>query len=246
MGMLGLKDFMKLLLLSDATLYSSSLDESEESSNETDNADESDMDLSNDNLQGDDDATSKENSLSYDTSPTKLTTSQSKEADAKGKKEYEEDQLQEEESANETDNADESDMDLSNDNPQGDDDAIRYGVFMHNKSTVTPNSTYLSPSVTSSSLDFIQTFIDETPTNGLMDFMSYQVYTDAQKSLVVHNPEGNPKLTSYISSVSEVPLGTHVDVLATKTLQQEMFQDKNTHHIPSLPAKKIPYPTTHP
>nr|GEV16579.1 hypothetical protein [Tanacetum cinerariifolium] len=128
----------------------------------------------------------------------------------------------------------------------GDDDATRYGVFMHNKSTVTPNSAYLSSSVTSFSLDFIQTFIDETPTNVLMDFMSYQVYTDAQKSLVVDNPEGNPELTSYISSVSEVPLGTHVDVLATKTLQQEMFQDKNTHHIPSLPAMKIPYPTTHP
>ncbi|GJX51571.1 hypothetical protein Tco_0278416 [Tanacetum coccineum] len=40
---------------SDATLYSSSLDESEESANETDDADESDMDLSNDNPQGDDD-----------------------------------------------------------------------------------------------------------------------------------------------------------------------------------------------
>ncbi|GKB99625.1 hypothetical protein Tco_0985762, partial [Tanacetum coccineum] len=59
-----------------------------------------------------------------------------------------------EESTNETDDAGEYDMDLSDDNPKGDDDAVGYGVFMHNKSTVTPNSTYLSLTVTSSSLDF--------------------------------------------------------------------------------------------
>ncbi|GJR90761.1 putative reverse transcriptase domain-containing protein [Tanacetum coccineum] len=121
------------------------------------------------------------------------------------------------ESANETDDADESDMDLSNDNPQGDDDDARYGVFMYNKSTATPNSTYLSLTVTSSSLDFIQTLLDETLANELTDFMSYPVYTDAQTTSVVHNPEENPKLTSYISGASEVPL-----------------------------AKKIPYPTTYP
>ncbi|GJU35752.1 hypothetical protein Tco_1184106 [Tanacetum coccineum] len=95
-----------------------------------------------------------------------------------------------EESANETDDADESDMDLLDNNLRGDDDAARHGVFMHNKSTATPNSTYLS--------------------------------------------------------ASEVSLGTHVDVLATKTLMQEMFPYEKAHHIPSLPAKKIPYPTTYP
>ncbi|GKA24310.1 hypothetical protein Tco_0710343 [Tanacetum coccineum] len=99
------------------------------------------------------------------------------------------------ESKNETDDANEFDMDLSNDNPHGDDDNARYGVFMHNKSTATPNSTYLSLTVT---------------------------------------------------SASEVPLGTQVDVLATKTLMQEMFLDENAHRIPSLPGKKIPYPTTTP
>ncbi|GJV24304.1 hypothetical protein Tco_1376999 [Tanacetum coccineum] len=98
-------------------------------------------------------------------------------------------------SANETDDANESDIDLSNDNPHGDDDAARYGVFMHNKSTATPNSTYLRPTVT---------------------------------------------------SASEVSLGTYVDVLATKILMQEMFPDENAHYIPSLPSKKIPYPTTYP
>ncbi|GKE19014.1 hypothetical protein Tco_1426591 [Tanacetum coccineum] len=48
-----------------------------------------------------------------------------------------------EESANETDDVDESNMDLSYDNPNRDDDVAGYGVFMHNKSTATPNSTYL-------------------------------------------------------------------------------------------------------
>ncbi|GJU00655.1 hypothetical protein Tco_1110993 [Tanacetum coccineum] len=130
-----------------------------------------------------------------------------------------------EESANETDDADESNMDLSNDNPHGDDDATRYGVFMHNKSTATPNSAYLSPTVTSSSLDFIQTLLDETPVNELTDFMSHPVYIDAYTTSVVHNPEGNHELTSYISGNS---------------------LDENAHHIPSLPAKKIPYPITTP
>ncbi|GJR95911.1 hypothetical protein Tco_0268085 [Tanacetum coccineum] len=94
------------------------------------------------------------------------------------------------ESANKTDDADESNMDLSDDNPDGDDDDVRYGVFMHNKSTATPNSTYLNLTVTSSSLDFIQTLLDETPIDELMDFMSHPVYIDAQITLVVYNPEG--------------------------------------------------------
>ncbi|GJX16736.1 hypothetical protein Tco_0217568 [Tanacetum coccineum] len=109
----------------------------------------------------------------------------------------------------ETDDADESDMDLSNNNLDGeDDDDARYGVLMHNKLTATPNSTYFSPTVTSSSLDFIQTLLDETPTNELTDFMSHPVYTDAQTTSV------------------------------------EIFPDENAHHTPSLPTKKISYPTT--
>ncbi|GKA82542.1 hypothetical protein Tco_0789290 [Tanacetum coccineum] len=151
-----------------------------------------------------------------------------------------------EESANETDDADESDMDLSDDNPNRDDDAAGYGVFMHIKSTATPNSTYLSLTITTSSLDFIQTLLDETPANELTDFMSHLVYTDAKTTSMVHNPDGNPELTSYISGASEVPLGTHIDVLATKTLLREMFPDENAHHLSSLPATKTSYPTTYP
>nr|GEU87126.1 hypothetical protein [Tanacetum cinerariifolium] len=151
-----------------------------------------------------------------------------------------------EKSANETNDAKESNMDLSDDNPHGDDDTLRYRVFMHNKSTTTPNSTYHGLTVTSFSLDFIQTLLDETCENELTDFMSYLVYTDAHRTSVVHNLKRNPELTSYISGAFEVPLDTHVDVLATKTLMQKMFPDENAHHIPSLPGKKIPYPTTTP
>ncbi|GJV15121.1 hypothetical protein Tco_1360444, partial [Tanacetum coccineum] len=74
-----------------------------------------------------------------------------------------------EESANEIDDADESDMDLSNDNPHGD-----------------------------------------------YDDASHPVYTDAQTTLVVHIPEGNPELTSYISGASEVPLGTDKSKITRK------------------------------
>ncbi|GJX32594.1 putative reverse transcriptase domain-containing protein, partial [Tanacetum coccineum] len=104
---------------SDATLYSSSSDESKESANKIHDADKPDMDLFDDNPNGDDDVASHpvyvdaqttsvvhkpegnpeltsyipgasevplENSLSYNNFPTKLTSSQNKEADAKGKK----------------------------------------------------------------------------------------------------------------------------------------------------------------
>ncbi|GJR16189.1 hypothetical protein Tco_0798841 [Tanacetum coccineum] len=117
------------------------------------------------------------------------------------------------------------------DNPHGDIDAARYGVFMHNKSTTTFNSTYISSTVTSSSLDFIQALLDETPE--LTDFMSHLVYIDAQTTSMVHNPKGNPKLTSYILGASEVPLGTHVDLLnrinsnksnETHTTHQQLYE----------------------
>ncbi|GJR32884.1 hypothetical protein Tco_1109116 [Tanacetum coccineum] len=149
------------------------------------------------------------------------------------------------EGANETDNTNESDIDLSNDNLDGDNGATRYGVFMHNKSTATPNSTYLSQTVTSFSLDFIQTLLDETPANELTEFMSHPVYIDAQTTLVVHNLKGNPELTSYISGASEVPLDTHVDDLVTKTLLQEMFPKENAHDLSSLQATKTSYVTFH-
>nr|GEX23727.1 hypothetical protein [Tanacetum cinerariifolium] len=92
-----------------------------------------------------------------------------------------------EESANKTNNADKSDTDLTYDKPVRDDDAAGYGVPMYNKTTQTPNSTYPRLTITSSSLDFIQTLLDETPVNELIDLMSHPVYTDAHTTSVVHN-----------------------------------------------------------
>ncbi|GJZ38583.1 hypothetical protein Tco_0585146 [Tanacetum coccineum] len=111
------------------------------------------------------------------------------------------------------------------------DDAARYEVFMHNKSIETPNSTYPSLTVTSSSLDFIQTLLDETPANELKDFMSHPVYNNAQTTLVMHNPEGNPELTSYISSASEVPLGTHIDLTPSQSKEADAKGKKNMRKI---------------
>ncbi|GJV89657.1 retrovirus-related pol polyprotein from transposon TNT 1-94 [Tanacetum coccineum] len=112
-----------------------------------------------------------------------------------------------------------------------DDEDARYGVFMHNKSTATPNSTYLSLMVTSSSIDFIQTLLDETPVNELTDFMSHTMYTDAQTTSVMHNPKGNPELTSYISGASEVPLGTH-DALDAQAIQSSFHKRSHDSQDP--------------
>ncbi|GJS53632.1 hypothetical protein Tco_0626994 [Tanacetum coccineum] len=92
-----------------------------------------------------------------------------------------------------TDDADNSDMDLSDDNLDEDDDAAGFRVFMYNKSIEMPKSTYLSLTISSSSLDFIQNLLDETPVNELTDLISNPVYTDTHTTSIVHNPEGNPE-----------------------------------------------------
>ncbi|GJS90188.1 hypothetical protein Tco_0772824 [Tanacetum coccineum] len=111
------------------------------------------------------------------------------------------------ESANETDDVDESDMDLTTDNPVGDDDAAGYG-----------------------------TLLVETPVNKLTNLMSRPVYTDTHTTSVLHNPEGNPEVRSFQSGASEVPFGTPIDVQATNLVLQEMFLGKADHHISSPPA----------
>ncbi|GJY42131.1 hypothetical protein Tco_0429401 [Tanacetum coccineum] len=60
-----------------------------------------------------------------------------------------------EEKDDENDDSDNFDMDLFADEPQGDDDAAGFGVFMYNKSIEPLKSTYLSPTVTCSSLEYI-------------------------------------------------------------------------------------------
>ncbi|GJX15552.1 hypothetical protein Tco_0216384 [Tanacetum coccineum] len=93
----------------------------------------------------------------------------------------------------ETNDSNDSDMDLSEDEPRGDDDATRFGVFVYNKSIEPLKSTYLNPIVTTSSLEYIQTLLNDPPANELMDFMSNLVYTDAQTTSSVIYPEGNPE-----------------------------------------------------
>ncbi|GJU63279.1 hypothetical protein Tco_1245114 [Tanacetum coccineum] len=60
-----------------------------------------------------------------------------------------------EEKDDENDDSDNFDMDLFADEPQGDDDAAGFGVFMYNKSIEPLKSTYLSHTVTCSSLEYI-------------------------------------------------------------------------------------------
>nr|GEV81068.1 hypothetical protein [Tanacetum cinerariifolium] len=60
-----------------------------------------------------------------------------------------------EERDDETDDSNDFGMDLSHDEPKVDDNAVGFGVFMYNKSIEPLKSTYLSPRVTSSSLECI-------------------------------------------------------------------------------------------
>ncbi|GKE20952.1 hypothetical protein Tco_1432464, partial [Tanacetum coccineum] len=109
----------------------------------------------------------------------------------------------------ETDDSDNSDMDLSDDEPKRDDDAAGFGVFMYIKSLEPLKSTYLSPTVTCSYLEYIQSLLNKTPTHELTDLMSNPVYMDAHTTSAVANPEGNP---------------------------EEMFLDKVAYHISSPPS----------
>ncbi|GJZ71843.1 hypothetical protein Tco_0635694 [Tanacetum coccineum] len=99
-----------------------------------------------------------------------------------------------------------------------------------------------SKMVTSSLLDFIQTLLDETPENKLMNFMSHPVYTNAQTTSVVHNPKGNPELTSYISGASEVSLeagSTHKNFNVSKAFEKAV-QTKVLTKIKKLLPTHIP------
>ncbi|GJV74540.1 hypothetical protein Tco_1506124 [Tanacetum coccineum] len=107
------------------------------------------------------------------------------------------------------DETDDSDMDLSEDEPKGGDDAIRFGVFVYNKCIEPLKSTCLNPIVTTLSLEYIQSLLNEPLANELTNFLSNPVYTDAHTTSVVANPDGNP---------------------------EEMFPDEAFHHISFPPA----------
>nr|GEV70490.1 hypothetical protein [Tanacetum cinerariifolium] len=70
-----------------------------------------------------------------------------------------------EESAKESNDADDSNIDLTDDEPKGDDDTATY-----------------------------EDLLDETPVNELTDLMSNPVYTDAHTTSMVHNPKRNPEV----------------------------------------------------
>ncbi|GKE32757.1 hypothetical protein Tco_1452079, partial [Tanacetum coccineum] len=137
------------------------------------------------------------------------------------------------------DEIDDFDMDLSDDEPKGD-DAAGFGVLMYNKSTESLKSTYLSPIVNCSSLKYIQNLLNKLLVHELMYLMSNLVYTDAHIISVVAILEGHPEVTSYLSGASEVPFGINVDIQATEFVLQEMFSDNADHQTSSPPAN-----TTH-
>ncbi|GKB36734.1 hypothetical protein Tco_0881676, partial [Tanacetum coccineum] len=69
------------------------------------------------------------------------------------------------------------------------------------------------------------------------------------------NPAGDDDVAGYEvfmhNNSTATPNATYLSltvtsVLATKTLLQEMFPDKNTHHLSSPPATKMSYPITYP
>ncbi|GKC78711.1 hypothetical protein Tco_1129485 [Tanacetum coccineum] len=134
----------------------------------------------------------------------------------------------------ETDDSKDFDMDLSEDEPKRDDDATRFGVFMYNKSTRPLPTTSQSPTVTCSSLDFINTLLIDPLVNELIDLMSNRVYNDAHTTSMVANPEVNLEVTSFVSGASEWPVGIHVDVQATNFVLQEMFSNNAVNHTSSL------------
>ncbi|GJS91677.1 hypothetical protein Tco_0774313 [Tanacetum coccineum] len=146
----------------------------------------------------------------------------------------------------ETNDYDDSNMDLSHDVPKGYDDVAGFRVFMYNKSTEPLKSTYLSPTLTNSSLDYIQSLLNETHVYELMDITSHPVHTDANTTSMVNNPEENHETISYKSGASEVSFGTHVDVQATNLVLYDMFLDEAAHHNSIPPANTTSYPTINP
>ncbi|GJV53293.1 hypothetical protein Tco_1449034 [Tanacetum coccineum] len=135
------------------------------------------------------------------------------------------------------DDAKNSNMGISDDDSNKDDDDVaEFRVFMYDLSNELPKFTPISPAVTCSSMKDYTNLLNDQPENELMVLLSRPVFTDAQTTFTVANPEGNPKVTSYLSSASEVPFGTNVDVQATEFVLHELFVDAADHQVSSPPA----------
>ncbi|GKA39807.1 hypothetical protein Tco_0732358 [Tanacetum coccineum] len=89
---------------------------------------------------------------------------------------------------------------------------------------------------TCSSLEDYINLLNDQPENELTNLLSRPVYTYAQTTFVVANPEGNPEITSYLLGAYEVPFGTNVDVKVTEFILQELFEDTTDHQVSSAPA----------
>ncbi|GJW86466.1 hypothetical protein Tco_0161806 [Tanacetum coccineum] len=121
-------------------------------------------------------------------------------------------------------------MDISdNDDKRDDDDAAGFGVFVYNKAQELSKFTPFRFVVTCSSMEDFTNLLNDPPKKELTDLLSKPVFTNAQTTSVVSNPEGNPEVLSYLSGASKVPFGTYVDVQATNFVMQEMFLGDVVH-----------------
>ncbi|GJY06219.1 hypothetical protein Tco_0373273 [Tanacetum coccineum] len=94
----------------------------------------------------------------------------------------------------------------------GTDQTRRYGVHIHDKEQQQPTFKPLSPTITCSSQEDVNRFLNDQPIYESTDKMCGIVNIDAQTTFVVPIPEGNHEVTSYISGASEVSFGMNVDV----------------------------------
>ncbi|GKE67397.1 hypothetical protein Tco_1521558, partial [Tanacetum coccineum] len=122
------------------------------------------------------------------------------------------------------------------------DDVARFGVFMYNKSTEPLNSTYLSPTITCSSLEYIQSLLNETLANELMNFMSNPVYTDAHTTSMVLTQWEILSQTISKSADDIMTFRKELDALALKHLgpvpatapTKEVFSDADDDEMPEI------------
>nr|GEV74605.1 hypothetical protein [Tanacetum cinerariifolium] len=95
--------------------------------------------------------------------------------------------LRSEESKNENNDADDSDMDLSDDNPNRDDDATGFGNLLN-----------------------------ETPANELSDLVSNPVYTDAQPALAIIKAKKSPVVHAQVDTPAIQPLDPEDEYIQTR------------------------------
>ncbi|GJZ66080.1 hypothetical protein Tco_0622776 [Tanacetum coccineum] len=142
-----------------------------------------------------------------------------------------------EESANETNDADDLDTDLTDDEHKGDYDTVRYGVLKYNKSTEIPKSTYFSLTITSSSLDFIQNLLDETPSflSGASE-VPFGTHVDVQATNLVLQEMFSDDAAHHISSppaniTRKLPTNPQLNTLQAKAKTLMQKAKKNMRKI---------------